>query len=459
MGYEELWKLALAYNSTPQESTGCHPFTLMFAQRATIPNGAESKLTGAEVEEILGKDEEKRHNRLATDLVRRAALLAVTHIHAGLNLHIAQHRDYHKYMNLYDMGHPARRTGYKPGAFVMVWQKPRNKIEAKAKPVILQVVDTLDSGIVLLRGADGVTIKSQASHLAPCPVKVHPMVDVRDRTIPASLACRVCGSKARAASMLVCDHCNQGYHMSCLQPPLKEVPEGDWYCPNCSRKRSAPTAQDIFDQNVSTHQQETPLTAVDDGSGSMLCMVLLACKQQGVRMTAALGEQLILECDPAQEQELHSVRSPTELEKEQRALIIRFIKECDPARKRDVHATSNPNVLKEWLWIMLRYHQLPDAREHEVTRMWLVDVDSVNLSMLFSILIDSSGVTPFAVAMKLQQVTRETKSPGLDVAGQLWLPALRAWKWQGRLRIIGLPPMSWLVLTSDAWTLTHLFTS
>ena len=33
----------------------------------------------------------------------------------------------------------------------MVWQKPKSKIEAKAKPVILQVVDTLDSGIALLK--------------------------------------------------------------------------------------------------------------------------------------------------------------------------------------------------------------------------------------------------------------------------------------------------------------------
>ena len=91
--------------------------------------------------------------------------------------------------------------------------------------------------------------------------------------------------------------------------------------------------------------------------------------------------------------------------------------------------------------------------------MWLVDVDSVNLSMLFTTLIDSSGVTPFAVAVKLQQVTRQVETPELDCAGQLWLPALRAWKWQGRLRIIGLPPASWLILTSDALTLIQLFTS
>ena len=115
-------------------------------------------------------------------------------------------------------------------------------------------------------------------------------------------------------------------------------------------------------------------------------------------------------------------------------------------------------MLKEWLWGILEHQRVPDAREHEVTRMWLVDVDSIDLGMLFATLIDASGVTPFVIALKLQQVMRQTEPPNLDCAGKLWLPALKAWKWQGRLRIIGLPPASWVVLTSDAWTLVHLFT-
>ncbi|ODM88617.1 Origin of replication complex subunit 1A [Orchesella cincta] len=29
------------------------------------------------------------------------------------------------------------------------------------------------------------------------------------------------------------------YHLSCLDPPLKEVPEGDWYCTGCEAQREA----------------------------------------------------------------------------------------------------------------------------------------------------------------------------------------------------------------------------
>lgn len=34
--------------------------------------------------------------------------------------------------------------------------------------------------------------------------------------------------------MLECDSCLRGFHMRCLQPPLKKVPEGEWLCPGCN---------------------------------------------------------------------------------------------------------------------------------------------------------------------------------------------------------------------------------
>jgi hypothetical protein len=33
--------------------------------------------------------------------------------------------------------------------------------------------------------------------------------------------------------MLLCDKCNKGFHLECLNPPLKQVPAGDWFCPDC----------------------------------------------------------------------------------------------------------------------------------------------------------------------------------------------------------------------------------
>uniref|UniRef100_A0A1B6E1Q4 PHD and RING finger domain-containing protein 1 n=1 Tax=Clastoptera arizonana TaxID=38151 RepID=A0A1B6E1Q4_9HEMI len=46
-------------------------------------------------------------------------------------------------------------------------------------------------------------------------------------------SCQMCGLGDREDIMLLCDRCDLGYHMDCLNPPLTEVPEGNWYCPYC----------------------------------------------------------------------------------------------------------------------------------------------------------------------------------------------------------------------------------
>jgi len=45
--------------------------------------------------------------------------------------------------------------------------------------------------------------------------------------------CETCGSAHEEESLLLCDSCDRGHHTFCLTPPLAEVPEGAWYCPEC----------------------------------------------------------------------------------------------------------------------------------------------------------------------------------------------------------------------------------
>lgn len=33
----------------------------------------------------------------------------------------------------------------------------------------------------------------------------------------------------------MCDECNLGFHLTCLEPPLQQLPDEDWYCSNCRR--------------------------------------------------------------------------------------------------------------------------------------------------------------------------------------------------------------------------------
>merc|ERR1712179_252514 len=48
--------------------------------------------------------------------------------------------------------------------------------------------------------------------------------------------CKVCRRKTDSDNMLLCDSCDTGYHIYCLKPKLKAIPEGDWFCPECKPK-------------------------------------------------------------------------------------------------------------------------------------------------------------------------------------------------------------------------------
>uniref|UniRef100_A0A0W0FCX5 PHD-type domain-containing protein n=1 Tax=Moniliophthora roreri TaxID=221103 RepID=A0A0W0FCX5_MONRR len=46
--------------------------------------------------------------------------------------------------------------------------------------------------------------------------------------------CLVCGKdNGDDDSPLECEKCDNPYHLSCLNPPLKAIPDGEWFCPKC----------------------------------------------------------------------------------------------------------------------------------------------------------------------------------------------------------------------------------
>jgi hypothetical protein len=47
--------------------------------------------------------------------------------------------------------------------------------------------------------------------------------------------CAICDD---GGDLLVCDGCERAYHPGCLEPPLKKIPEGDWFCPRCEDMKS-----------------------------------------------------------------------------------------------------------------------------------------------------------------------------------------------------------------------------
>lgn len=57
--------------------------------------------------------------------------------------------------------------------------------------------------------------------------------------------CRVCKD---GGELLCCDSCPSSYHIHCLNPPLPEIPNGEWICPRCTV--SAMTSGQKYDINT-----------------------------------------------------------------------------------------------------------------------------------------------------------------------------------------------------------------
>uniref|UniRef100_T1JDG0 Uncharacterized protein n=1 Tax=Strigamia maritima TaxID=126957 RepID=T1JDG0_STRMM len=54
--------------------------------------------------------------------------------------------------------------------------------------------------------------------------------------------CRVCKD---GGELLCCDSCPSAYHTHCLNPPLKQIPDGEWHCPRCSVSSQQPFAEPL----------------------------------------------------------------------------------------------------------------------------------------------------------------------------------------------------------------------
>ena len=100
---------------------------------------------------------------------------------------------------------------------------------------ILQLGLTATS-LPLLRACTAVVVAWVTFGRADTVVSLAPDGIGIDRTAPSeALPCTVCGSPDDATiPILLCDRCQRGFHLSCLDPPLSVLPEADdWHCSPC----------------------------------------------------------------------------------------------------------------------------------------------------------------------------------------------------------------------------------
>ena len=91
----------------------------------------------------------------------------------------------------------------------------------------------LSSGLLLLERKDGREWREHSKNCAPYHLPIEGTVYPELAIVPESLPCFVCGKKKIAATMILCDQCQRGWHMTCLTPTLTSLPSEQWSCLRC----------------------------------------------------------------------------------------------------------------------------------------------------------------------------------------------------------------------------------
>jgi len=224
-----------AYRTTVQSSLKFSPYELIFGIKPVFTANTAERLQEPLFDHNWAASQEKV---IAKELIERGALMLENRALALSNLQIAQTRDTLRYAKVRSGAYLPTLRRFGKGDLVYLSRDKSELTQAKVHDAILRIAGfNLDSGDAILEGSDGTRITSSMARLRPCHLINVDLTNDTRRLVPSvKQPCMVCLSPADAKSMLLCDKCNDGYHLQCLDPPLFSVPKGDWLCPVCLAK-------------------------------------------------------------------------------------------------------------------------------------------------------------------------------------------------------------------------------
>ncbi|GAQ92744.1 Integrase core domain and FYVE/PHD zinc finger containing protein [Klebsormidium nitens] len=216
--------IAMGYRMSRQASLGGYsPYYLLFGRHPIV---------GSKVRDILQEPVDLDDSILCAEFLHdRAELVKEIGLMAFVE---SRHRS--------APGHPALRARdfkpklrrYEVGDLVYLRRQPADSLDPKVGRLILRVKELKGTGRVLLEGRDQKTITEHVENCAPCH---NPSIDLWQNPVfteaDRDQACQVCHKTTGAPKMLLCDNCDEGWHMHCLTPPVKRMPKGNCFCPRC----------------------------------------------------------------------------------------------------------------------------------------------------------------------------------------------------------------------------------
>ncbi|XP_055996600.1 tyrosine-protein kinase BAZ1B-like isoform X2 [Ostrea edulis] len=96
----------------------------------------------------------------------------------------------------------------------------------------------------------GISKWREAVENASTVSRLHVLMGIMDASIKweksaENAKCKICRKKGDDSALLLCDECNQAFHMHCLRPALFQIPKGDWLCPACDPNHSRRRTRDL----------------------------------------------------------------------------------------------------------------------------------------------------------------------------------------------------------------------
>ena len=220
--------IAMGYRFSRQASLASFsPYQLLYGREPVLPNAVREKL--APIVDLDDPEVWAQTLQDRAEFFKRAMPMAME------NLSIAQHRDTLRYARIRSGSYRPQLRRFKVGDYVYLQREAPTTLDVKAGRTILRVREVLPSGILLLVGKDGQEYRDNVKNCAPCHLPIEGTIQPELAIVPPGHKCFACGEKTGAATMLLCDRCQRGWHMACLTPPLTTLPAGEWVCPRCKR--------------------------------------------------------------------------------------------------------------------------------------------------------------------------------------------------------------------------------
>ncbi|KAI9111238.1 hypothetical protein K1719_017849 [Acacia pycnantha] len=91
----------------------------------------------------------------------------------------------------------------------------------------------------------------------------------------SSRSCKICGNSDGSLNMLICDHCEEAYHPSCIIPRMKKLPIDEWFCHSCIKKKQKILREKIIKSSptINSEMELCRSSSVNGGLNPILLML------------------------------------------------------------------------------------------------------------------------------------------------------------------------------------------